>query len=218
MGEWISEIPDNVLAQWRDDRANRAWPSPNTRRALGGFWYPNAGRDPAPISSHYLVRFAYREDPDDVLWVDHQLEPSGEFECYSDSGVNADGQRLQMFSRNQDVPSGEHDVVGIEWEFVYDREGFADTVHAFAHWRRQDVGFLFGPVPFDADWPRPGGTAGPVFWTIEGETGDTDWEINSLFAHLRLIFMAAPERFNVPRPPFEPNAAEAGDRPVASLR
>lgn len=197
MGNWIAPIERGDLAQWRIARRNRRWPTPNTLRAFGGFWFPRIEQEPAPICSHFLVRFDYRDDEQDILWVDHLCEPSGLFECYSDSGINERGQRLQMFIRDTDVPSGAGDTGGVEWEFVYDRDGFADTVRATLFWPQGGSNFA-SSVPFDGDHPHPqaGGTI--ARWNVDGEDGDTDWLVSSQFAGLNLIFFAAPERYRAP--------------------
>ncbi len=197
MGNWIDPIDFRDLALWRDARENRAWPTPNTLRAFGGYWFPRVGTEPAPIASHYLLRFDYQNDQDTALWVDHICEPTRDFETYSDSGVNDLGQRLQLFVRDVAQFTAEPSLGGVEWEFVYDRDGFADTVRAYLLW--PTGGPQFGDhVPFAADHPRPQAGGIVARWLVEGEDGDTDWTVNSLFAGLGLLFWAAPERFDIP--------------------
>jgi len=204
MGQWIEPIDDIALGRWIINRRNRAWPTPNTKRAFGGYWFPNAGRDPAPMLTNYLLRFSYRGTGQPILWVAHQCEPVADedFHVYSDSGVNGLGQRLQMHVRDVSVPTGPAGDTGIEWEWIYDREGFADSVHTrmFIH---RDTLLPTAAVPFDHDWPQPKTLEpGRSTYNVETPLGDTDWTVGSNPAldeeGLHLVFWAYPERYALP--------------------
>ena len=157
---------------------NKIWPVANDIRRFQGLWLANQGPLIAPMYARIVTRHEIAAGIENRLFTHLELETDNEGNASADSGLNELGRRITVTLRNWHEPHPVYDEIGVSWDWVYSRVGFATDV-------------LFGVfnmpntsqhefTPFWYDWPFNRGTdpiirSAQIYSSFEPGQ-DTDWD------------------------------------------
>jgi len=175
---WLNEFTRDQWGAWYlTTSQTKAWPVANDGRRFQSFWFSNQGPLVAPMYQRIVTRHNIGIGIENVLMGLLELEGTDGLRATADSGLNALGRRLTLELRNFDTPHPIYGELGVQWEFVYSRQGFADDVTFGVFNMPNTTQHEF--TPFWYDWPFNRGvdinqrTARPYSSFVPGQ--DTDW-------------------------------------------
>jgi len=177
-GQWIGELTqDEWSTFYLGTDQDKIWPVANDDRRFGAFWLSNQGPLVAPMYARIVTSTSIAAGPENWLYCYFVLEPQDDGTAFADSGLNELGRRLTVTLRNWDEPHPVYNEIGVSWDFVYSRVGFADDVNFGVFNMPNTTQHEF--TPFWYDWPFNRGvdlalrTARPYSSWEDGQ--DTDW-------------------------------------------
>jgi len=191
--DWVS---------WTRNTRDFAWPTPNDERRKQGFWF--IGQPPlvAPMNARVVTRLFYKLNEPPTLFCEIPCESIASHTFGGSSGVNELGQRIDLLVTDHVTPHPEFGEIGVHWQFLYHRDGFADDV-TFDMFFPGLQGF-FGGVPYWWDWAFTRTTEGGlIVYRTSFEPGqDTDWTTVNAFDQLFWHTISAGR--TIPRNPVVP--------------
>lgn len=183
---------------WRFESFRPGWPVPNEQRRFGPFWFPFVGPTVSPVMSRIVTRFDVRGE-DEPLYADFTLlTRGGDFALAGDTGLHPDGRRMLCEVTNYPDGGPRFDTPGVEWFFLYTREGFPG---------RSEIGWLEhfddpqrpGPVRYDFFRTETIGPGADHVHFAQSIDGGTDWVSDRAWQDC--AFHVCTEQRNIPQQP-----------------
>lgn len=180
---WLNPFPDEWL-QWVRTNRRIGWPNVHDERRKKGFWFHGTPPSVEPMNARYVTRMSYRGPGQPILFAEIPCESISQHNFGGDSGLSDLGQRITLLVTDHVEPHPEFGKIGVHWQFLYHRDGFADDV-LVEKWFAGGPNFFNG-VPFWWDWGEVrAGPSDDYVYRSSFEFGqDTDWNTTSTFGSL----------------------------------